>query len=56
MFRESRVCVKSWELTRNTETPGRKIVRHIGESLVQAMEMALRPGNQMLRKLWLLNV
>jgi rubrerythrin len=25
-----------------TETPGRKIVRHIGESLVQAMEMALR--------------
>ena len=26
----------------NTETPGRKIVRHIGDSLVQAMEMALR--------------
>ena len=25
-----------------TETPGRKIVRHIGDSLVQAMEMALR--------------
>ena len=24
------------------ETPGRKIVRHIGNSLVQAMEMALR--------------
>src|SRR4030095_13680231 len=24
------------------ETPGRKIVRHIGESLVKAMEMALR--------------
>lgn len=24
------------------ETPGRKIVRHIGDSLVQAMEMALR--------------
>ena len=28
----------------NTETPGRKIVRHIGESLVQAMEMALKAG------------
>jgi rubrerythrin len=25
-----------------TETPGRKVVRHIGESLVKAMEMALR--------------
>lgn len=28
----------------NTETPGRKVVRHIGESLVQAMEMALSSG------------
>jgi ferritin-like metal-binding protein YciE len=27
-----------------TETPGRKVVRHIGESLVQAMEMALSSG------------
>jgi rubrerythrin len=27
------------------ETPGRKIVRHIGESLVKAMEMARRSGN-----------
>jgi uncharacterized protein (DUF2342 family) len=26
------------------ETPGRKIVRHIGESLVKAMEMALESG------------
>jgi len=26
------------------ETPGRKVVRHIGESLVQAMEMALKEG------------
>lgn len=26
------------------ETPGRKVVRHIGESLVQAMEMALEEG------------
>lgn len=28
----------------NEETPGRKIVRHIGSSLVQAMEMALQNG------------
>ena len=28
----------------STETPGRKIVRHIGESLVTAMEMALAAG------------
>jgi rubrerythrin len=28
----------------NEETPGRKVVRHIGESLVQAMEMALEEG------------
>jgi rubrerythrin len=27
-----------------TETPGRAIVRHIGESLVEAMEMALQAG------------
>lgn len=27
------------------ETPGRKVVRHIGESLVKAMEMALEAGN-----------
>jgi rubrerythrin len=27
-----------------TETPGRKVVRHIGESLVKAMEMALSAG------------
>jgi rubrerythrin len=27
-----------------TETPGRKVVRHIGESLVKAMEMALDSG------------
>lgn len=26
------------------ETPGRKVVRHIGESLVKAMEMALASG------------
>lgn len=28
----------------NTETSGRKVVRHIGESLVKAMEMALKSG------------
>ena len=28
------------------ETPGRKVVRHIGESLVQAMEMARDAGDQ----------
>lgn len=28
-----------------TETPGRKVVRHIGESLVKAMEMAKSAGN-----------
>ena len=28
-----------------TETPGREVVRHIGESLVEAMEMALEAGN-----------
>jgi hypothetical protein len=27
------------------ETPGRQVVRHIGESLVEAMEMALSSGN-----------
>lgn len=27
------------------ETPGREVVRHIGESLVEAMEMALKEGN-----------
>jgi hypothetical protein len=34
--------LQSMELDPNTETPGRKIVRHIGDSLVKAMEMALR--------------
>ena len=28
-----------------TETPGRQVVRHIGQSLVKAMEMALGAGN-----------
>jgi hypothetical protein len=34
--------MKSMELDTEVETPGRKIVRHIGDSLVKAMEMALR--------------
>src|ERR1044072_6041686 len=33
---------KKMGLDLEVETPGRKIVRHIGDSLVQAMEMALR--------------
>ena len=28
-----------------TETPGRQVVRHIGQSLVKAMEMAISAGN-----------
>lgn len=32
------------EIDPKTETPGRKVVRHIGESLVKAMEMALSSG------------
>jgi ferritin-like metal-binding protein YciE len=34
--------LKSFGLDPDVETPGRKIVRHIGTSLVKAMEMALR--------------
>ena len=32
-------------LDKEEETPGRKIVRHIGESLVEAMQMALQAGD-----------
>jgi len=32
------------ELDVDADTPGRKVVRHIGQSLVQAMEMALNEG------------
>jgi rubrerythrin len=32
------------DLDPETETPGRAVVRHIGESLVKAMEMALESG------------
>ncbi len=34
--------LKGMNLDTEVETPGRKIVRHIGDSLVQSMEMALR--------------
>jgi ferritin-like metal-binding protein YciE len=37
--------IKNLGLNPETETPGRKIVRHIGTSLVKAMEMALRGGD-----------
>jgi len=33
------------ELDSEIETPGRDVVRHIGQSLVEAMEMALKEGN-----------
>lgn len=33
-------------LDKNEETPGRGIVRHIGESLVKAMEMAMNAGDK----------
>jgi len=36
--------MKEIGLDTETETPGRKVVRHIGESLVKAMEMALASG------------
>jgi hypothetical protein len=38
------LCQK-FRLDPQAETPGRKVVRHIGESLVKAMEMALGGGN-----------
>jgi hypothetical protein len=37
-------AMKKLGLDTDEETPGRKVVRHIGESLVQAMEMALEEG------------
>jgi hypothetical protein len=39
----STVC-KSLEIDASEETPGRSVVRHLGESLVEAMEMALASG------------
>ncbi len=37
-------CMRKLGLDPNEETPGRKVVRHIGESLVGAMELALKDG------------
>jgi len=37
-------CMQKLGLDPEEETPGRKVVRHIGESLIQAMEMALEEG------------
>ena len=34
----------AFDLDPEAETPGRQVVRHIGESLVKAMEMALETG------------
>jgi rubrerythrin len=39
-----RELAETFGLDPEQETPGRKIVRHIGESLVTAMEMALKGG------------
>ena len=39
-----RELLGKFNLDPDTETPGRKVVRHIGESLVRAMEMALESG------------
>jgi rubrerythrin len=36
--------MKALDLDPEVETPGRKVVRHIGESLVKAMELALSSG------------
>jgi rubrerythrin len=33
------------QMNPETETPGRRVVRHIGQSLGKAMEMALKAGN-----------
>jgi rubrerythrin len=43
-----RELIGKFKLDPDKETPGRKVVRHIGESLVKAMEMALESGNRKL--------
>ena len=43
--RITRELLKKFKLDPDKETPGRKIVRQIGQSLVEAMEMALQGGN-----------
>ena len=39
-----RKLFEAFELDPEAETPGRQVVRHIGASLVKAMEMALEAG------------
>src|SRR5882762_3494979 len=41
-----RNIMETFGLEIDAETPGRKVVRHIGESLVKAMEMALKAGDK----------
>jgi rubrerythrin len=38
--------LSAFELDPHVETPGRAVVRHIGSSLVKAMDMALENGNE----------
>ena len=40
-----RELLGKFKLDPDMETPGRKVVRHIGQSLVKAMELALESGN-----------
>jgi hypothetical protein len=37
--------IEAMGLDPEAETPGRQVVRHIGQSLVKAMEMAIQAGN-----------
>lgn len=41
-----RQLLQTLGLDPETQTPGRQVVRHIGESLVQAMQMALASGDK----------
>lgn len=38
-------CMQKLGLDLDEETPGRQVVRHIGESLVEAMELAIESGD-----------
>ena len=51
-----RGLVESMELDPIQETPEREVVRHKGESLVEAMRMALKANNPKAPSLWLRNV
>ncbi|HVG03949.1 MAG TPA: hypothetical protein VM937_03320 [Burkholderiaceae bacterium] len=41
-----RQLLQRLELDPDTETPGRQVVRHIGQSLVKAMQLALESGGE----------